>query len=282
MKPWREKRGYHIFQCRRCGFGQVRPKLSKKEVLSLYVQSGHDNTLDGIDRSSMLNANDVMQRELEYPNSSVDAKRIASNSKRLLQVDRELRALDIGAGYGFFSRAMTNEGFSVTAIESAHEERRIFTEINGFSPINTFFEDFRSQDQFDLVLMSHILEHACNPEEWIKHSSDLMRSGGILVIAVPHFNSVLRYAMQANEPFIIPPYHLNYFTIRSLRKLLSDSGFELILAHTISRLPIDRILAKHKIPRMGHFPFRIANQIFSRTVDALSLGSVLNVYARKR
>ena len=74
-----------------------------------------------------------MASEVEFPNSTVDARRLVSYAKELLGPCQEgkAKALDIGSGYGFFSRAALEQGFQVMAVNPARAENRIFQQLNG-------------------------------------------------------------------------------------------------------------------------------------------------------
>ena len=96
------------------------------------------------------------------------------------------KALDIGSGYGFFSRAALDQGFQVVAVNPAKAENRIFQQLNGFEPIPLFFEavDFGT-DKFDLVILSQVLEHLLDPLHVLVKVRKLIKPEGVLAIAVP-------------------------------------------------------------------------------------------------
>lgn len=83
--------------------------------------------------------------------------------------------------------------------------------MTGIAPVSTTFEEFKSERSYGVILMSQILEHASDPVAWMKKTHNLLELGGILAIAVPHFDSFTRRLMQEKEFYIIPPEHLNYF-----------------------------------------------------------------------
>ena len=70
----------------------------------------------------------VMASEAEFPNSTVDARRLVTYAKGLLGPcpEGKAKALDIGSGYGFFSRAALDQGFQVVAVNPA-EAKIVFS-----------------------------------------------------------------------------------------------------------------------------------------------------------
>jgi SAM-dependent methyltransferase len=226
----------------------------------------------------------VLEDEGEYPNATVDAKRIIGTIRRLRRPGRGARLLDVGCGYGFFSREAMDAGFDVVAIELAENERGIASEMTGLAPAACSFEEFEcAPESLSAILMSQILEHALDVNAWVAKAHRLLADGGVLAIAVPNFGSAFRMIMQEREPFICPPSHLNFFTSTSLCRLLRKHGFKVEATQWVSRLP-RRAFAK----RMPTGARRLvplidaASSIILRTLDALHLGRIVNVYARKR
>ena len=191
--------------------------------------------------------------------------------------------MDVGCGYGFFSREALSAGFDVIALELADNERKITKELTGLEATACSFEAFEcTPESLGVIFMSQILEHALDVNQWIKRSRDLLVDDGILAIALPNFGSIFRIIMQENEPYICPPAHLNFFCQNSLRTLLELHGFEVEAVHWISRIP-KRAFAK-RLPRLGKplAPlFNVASLASLKIIDALRLGMMINVYARK-
>ena len=273
---WTKKGAYSIFECPTCGFGQVLPKLTLADIHVLYDQSGHDS--QEVKRKNV-ELPDVLNKEKEYPNSTIDAKNIFQTC---LSISRSpLKSLlDIGAGYGFFSHEFLKQGFKVDAIEMAANEGKIFKELNGFEPYNCAFEEYKTDKLYSHILMSQILEHVIDPEDWIKRANALLEKEGLLIIALPNFGSIFKKVMHEKEPFIIPPYHLNYFTKKSLSQLLERNGFDIIEYKTISRLPFKKIFSKFPTPVVS--VLTILGNIVLKVIDFLSMGAIINVYARKK
>lgn len=270
---WNTKNSYNIYKCNNCGFAQVRPVLKVTDIREIYTNFGHNDV-------NIKSLSDIELSEKEYPNSTLDAERIV---KKVIQYNilNRRKVLDIGAGYGFFTKEFLKNGFLVDAIELAENEQRIFKELNSFTPHRCTFEEYNTSDTYTTILMSQILEHVRDPEEWIKKSNNLLEKGGLLVLALPHFDSIFRYILQKREPFICPPFHLNYFNKKSLTVLLKRNGFKIIKFHTISRIPFKRIFKRYKIPR-------IITSIVSgicinclNLIDIIERGSMINVYAIK-
>jgi 2-polyprenyl-3-methyl-5-hydroxy-6-metoxy-1,4-benzoquinol methylase len=282
-QPWRSKVNdgitYHIDRCVGCGYAFVNPRPDLLWLANWYSQSGHHTSqTEAANQSTTLEV--IMAREQSEPNSTFDSKRLITTIRDLLPKADPMSILDVGCGYGFFSLEAMKQGFSVTALELAREEIGIASKLLGLSPISTSFEDFVPPDEpFSAVLMSQILEHSFDVNLWVEKVNAILQTGGVFAIAVPNFNSFIRFFLNEREPYITPPAHLNYFTSESLKHLLRRHGFRIEEVQHISRIP-DSVLAKKLPARFVPFVSPLSGAIL-RTANEIKLGMIINVYARK-
>jgi 2-polyprenyl-3-methyl-5-hydroxy-6-metoxy-1,4-benzoquinol methylase len=227
----------------------------------------------------------VLAQESADPNSTLDAKRLASTMASLLRCKpgKLGRFLDIGCGYGFFSVEAIQEGFDVTALDLATNKRKVMREITGLEPLATSFEDFQSPPAaFSAVLMSQTLEHVSDINQWIAKASALLEDGGVLAIALPNFDNAFRYVLREKGPYIIPPEHLNFFNAKSLSKLLEKHGFKVERVQWVSRMP--RRVIRSRLPKAAA-PLVPVVDLLARAAfgacDACHLGLMVNIYGRK-
>ena len=164
-----------------------------------YATSGHRR--DAPDAGASLDA--VLRSEREFPNSTVDARRMIHTVRSLLrdQTGDRPALLDVGCGYGFFSREASAQGFAVTAIELASAERAIARSIADLEALNVPFEKFEAPAaSYSAILMSQILEHALDVHEWLEKARSLLREGGVIAIALPNFGSLIRRVLRGEDP----------------------------------------------------------------------------------
>ncbi|MAZ11366.1 MAG: hypothetical protein CMO71_00965 [Verrucomicrobiales bacterium] len=96
--------------------------------------------------------------------------------------------LDIGSGEGLHSKALTNAGKQVTAIDygdSVYYEKQVLAKSDACATIIADFNDYNFDCQYDAVWCSHVLEHQPNPNYFLKKIYSLLIDGGILAITVP-------------------------------------------------------------------------------------------------
>lgn len=244
-----------------------------------YRNFGHGATINPPTLAS------IMAAEAEDPNSTIDAKRMISTIKHLLADQHKMsgRLLDVGAGYGFFSKEAVNNDFKVVSLDIAENERNISSSVSGIDPISSTFEDLElDHSSMSVVLMSQILEHALDVEAWVTKAWQLLENEGVLAIALPNFGSLQRIILRENEPYICPPDHLNFFTPEALTVLLEKKGFVVEKIQHVSRVP--RRTIQRRVPKIATplaLPLCMIVNATLRIVDFLRFGSIINVYARK-
>jgi SAM-dependent methyltransferase len=88
-------------------------------------------------------------------------------------------------------------------------------------------ELFNLPGQFDVITMWHVLEHVHQLDDYMQALMRLLKDDGLLVIALPNFDSLDGHHYgQAWDGYDVPR-HLYHFHPASLRALAERSGFEL-------------------------------------------------------
>lgn len=284
IKTWRVKdvgnERYKLDLCGSCGYSFVNPRPSLSFLMNYYSLSGHGP--DGVEDGTV-NLESIIKREENNPNSNIDARRLIKTIKSLTQDSYNSKFLDVGCGYGFFSKEALDADFEVIALELAENDRAITKQMTGLNPVPCSFEEFEcAHESLSVVLMSQILEHALDINLWIRKSRAFLVNEGILAIALPNYGSIFRMIMQENEPYICPPAHLNFFTPNSLSRLLENHGFKVEVIQWVSRIP--KTTFEKRLPKFGKLLLPIihtASSALLNIVDALHLGMIINVYGRK-
>ncbi|WP_233430607.1 class I SAM-dependent methyltransferase [Leeuwenhoekiella palythoae] len=133
--------------------------------------------------------------------------------------------LDIGAGTGDFLNQAKKSGWKVTGIEPSPAARKRAFE----KGINLFEEEAEVGDRkFDVITMWHVLEHVPDVEKQIEWIKNHLSTDGVLIVAVPNFNS---YDAKYYKSFWAAwdvPRHLHHFSSKSIKTLFETNGFNLI------------------------------------------------------
>ncbi len=135
------------------------------------------------------------------------------------------KLFEIGSGEGFILELFEKQGFDVFGIEASENNLDIINKKLKKGKCETkFAEDISTiNKKFDLIIISHVLEHIINCRKIIFDLKNLLSDTGILFIEVPNCG---------NEKSLIDSVttqpHLHHFTKKSLQLLLEDLGFKII------------------------------------------------------
>ncbi len=262
---------YEIRHCRRCRSAYVWPRPPEAEMERYYRDDAYARRSD---ESS--GAGD----DAYHPTGMADARRMVGRCRRLTP---GTEFLDIGAGFGEFSRAAREFGFHVEACEPNPNARRAFRDRNGFEPDASMFDAHyasRRVGRFDVIFLSHVLEHTTDPAAFIALLPAVLRTAGLVAVAVPHFGSALSRLQGRNDVFISPPEHLNFFSRSGLIRLFERHGFCLEGLATVSKVPRGKYEQRIRIPLVRTAAWRGLYAGLSFW-NLFGRGMVINAYFRK-
>jgi len=88
--------------------------------------------------------------------------------------------------------------------------------------------------KFDYLTASQVIEHDPNPNEFMKAAYNKLQDQGYLILSFPNFDSPGRKIFGRKWLHWHVPYHVNYFSRKSFRLLVENSGFRIVKACTIT------------------------------------------------
>ena len=132
--------------------------------------------------------------------------------------------LELGSGEGFVLELFENRGFDVYGIEPSRDNLEIINKKlkRGKCEVG-FAENLQFDTKFDVIIMSHVLEHTVNCKEILSNLKNIISDKGILFIEVPNCENIDVLKHSINEQ-----PHIHHFTKKSLQKLLENSGFRIV------------------------------------------------------
>lgn len=250
----------NVCECCRHGFVVNRP--SKEELASFYAEARPGETQPPRARHHSREAWE-------------EAERMAGAIARL-SPGRGL-VLDVGAGEGGFSSALVRQGFRVHLLDAHPGVAEVAAGIPGSVSTCSTFEAFVSCEVFEAVLMSQVLEHAQDPAEWLAKARRLLAPSGLLAVAVPNFGGLYRI-LGTQDPFLIFPKHLNYFTPQSLSLAVKSAGLCVVEVRSSSLVAVRR--PNGVTPVLRQIAAKVWNPM-SRVWDRGCRGIILQAFARR-
>lgn len=180
----------------------------------------------------------------------------AEHAERFLKRHNKnvLRVAEIGPGGGQFAShwLAMHPGTDYTAIESDETCYDRLREIG--LRVHSSLDEIASDAEFDLVVISHVLEHTPDPVSFINGCTKHLAKGGVLFVEVP----CLDYKHKKDvEP------HLLFFDKPSFQFLLNTTGFEKAELGYFGRTITD---LKKKPRRFSHLLNALRNAMMVRGI----------------
>ncbi len=143
------------------------------------------------------------------------------------------KMLDIGAGTGYFVNHVQTHGVEVTGFEPDADARKQAKQNFAIELKASLEEILENNEEFDAISMWHVLEHVHELEKYFGHFQKLLKTRGVLAIAVPNYTS---YDGQFYKKFWAAydlPKHLWHFSPRSIKELAEANNFEHIKSYAM-------------------------------------------------
>jgi len=141
------------------------------------------------------------------------------------------RVLDIGCGAGHFLKVAIEKGWSAYGTEIASGA---FPQLAGLG-IQVFNGDVQAAGYpagyFDVIYCSEVIEHLPDPASVLREASRVLRTGGLLYITTPNYNSLSRRLL-GYKWRVFAKEHICYFAPRVLSRVLNENGFAKVRVST--------------------------------------------------
>ncbi|HQT42409.1 MAG TPA: class I SAM-dependent methyltransferase [Halothiobacillus sp.] len=141
------------------------------------------------------------------------------------------RLLDVGFGNGGFLKLASEMGWHAEGIDFDPKAVAV-AKARGLNVRCASAADLSAQnEQFDIITLSHVIEHVHDPIILLKDLYRLLKPGGILWLETPNLDSLGAKRFGRNWMALDPPRHLVLFNTDSLRNSLAQAGFGQISPH---------------------------------------------------
>ncbi len=144
------------------------------------------------------------------------------------------RVLEIGCATGELAAAargsMVIGRYEAIELSPAAEIACSRVDLLHTRPLRILLTERQLETAFDLVLMSHVLEHIDDPAAELRAIRQILAPAGALFLEVPNGSGNRRLPIDDNRS------HLHFFSATSLTRLLADAGLETVAVATDVRL----------------------------------------------
>lgn len=204
--------------------------------------------------------------------------------KRIEHLSNGKRILDVGCSNGAFMKAAERRGWSPEGVELETSSYQVALQ-NGLHVRNEDLLSCAFPDQaFDIVTMWQLIEHLSAPRELVAEIKRILRPGGLLVVSTPNIQSIAWKLLGERWGAVEPEVHLHLFTVKSLKYLIQDVGFETKAIETLDIKPSTLKkallrsqpgLAKNKSVSVAEFASKHSDEQIRLVFRALGLANLI-------
>lgn len=212
---------YTLNWCYECALGRIAEEFSREDVSKFYEIAYYTHGPTDARNQLKQSLLDRMIIHLAWRTDrgvGLTLDELGPSNNRTL--------FDIGCGDGNKLKQFAEAGFRVTGAEPDPLARRRASQFAQVfdGTAETLPHEIASR-RFDVVLLSHVLEHCIDIRASIANIRSIVAPNGTVIIEVPNNAARGFWTYGAEWPCADIPRHLNFFTEKSLRLALEVGGF---------------------------------------------------------
>ncbi|MFN0164935.1 MAG: methyltransferase domain-containing protein [Bryobacteraceae bacterium] len=210
---------------------------------------------------------------VHYP---IKTSRYSSHDFLWHTAGRNQRILELGCGEGFIASRLASMGHRVVGVDLLDQPKHADAMEcyfagdldHGLDRVRHYAES--AGKRFDLVLLMDVLEHLPNPEKVLAQCSRVLDSDGKVLVSLPNVANITVRLLLLSGRFdytargILDRTHLRFFTRKSARALLRETGYE-IVSEMITVIPLELALgltAENPVMRVLNRLLRLATVVW--------------------
>ena len=213
------KNDYTILKCTVCG------------LYSLETFDNYDKFVKEFYTAGYFDASE--EGKIGYADYSKEEPFVRKNArahlKRIKKLEPSGKLLDVGCAMGFSTDEAWRLGYDVWGIDvssyAINQAKKLLGDRVMAVPLHeAHFED----NAFDIVVMFDIIEHLADPRADLQIIHRALRLDGLLVLCTGDVKSLYARIMKTHYHFFAPPFHLHFFSVKTIRLLLRQAGFVVV------------------------------------------------------
>lgn len=223
---WDDRYGYRgtfpLLKCVQCGHAFLQAEFSPESLGDLYSKY--------YPRSSF----DLAGYQPYQESDGFNAWLNGDKSSTFRWVPRDVRVLDIGCGFGESLGYYKARGCDVYGVEADENIRRVADKFGYKVHVGLFDPSVYEPDYFDYVTMSQVIEHVTDPVQTLKGIAHVLKPGGVAILSTPNAGG---WGARVFGKYWInwhAPYHLQFFTLRSMQLAAEQAGLIVEKATTVT------------------------------------------------
>lgn len=149
-------------------------------------------------------------------------------------VPPKVKILDIGCGFGETLGYHNNRGCETYGVEVDENVNKIAEKYNLNIKIGFHNPKDYKSGYFDYITLDQVLEHERNPVKLLMNLTENLKENGKIIISCPNGNGIGNYLFRTKYINWHLPYHLHFFSKKSMKLCASKAGFKIINKKTVT------------------------------------------------
>lgn len=212
----RDSNEHKVFKCIRCGQVQINPIPTIDEDRNYYNNNSQAKTV----------FNSINMKVMKSKTAADVNRRFEIFKDR---INKNMKLLEVGCGYGFFVEHLKNKGYNIEGIEISNSRREygikeLGCEIHDINLLSKDVSDSQNE-KYDTIFLFHVLEHISEPEKFLNNIRKLLKKEGTLIIEVPNLDDHMLVRSEEYRNFYFQRAHITYFDKLTLTNLMIKSGY---------------------------------------------------------
>lgn len=101
--------------------------------------------------------------------------------------------------------------------------------------INSEIINYKPTKKFQVASLFHVMEHIENPAEMLNHiRAHIIAKDGVIIVQVPNYGAIERKVFKKRWFSFDVPRHVWQFNERSMKRLLNDTGYDVIRSYQLN------------------------------------------------
>ncbi|PCJ61791.1 MAG: hypothetical protein COA79_05705 [Planctomycetota bacterium] len=229
------------------GYYEAMPRPSTEELDKFYKEAYFK---EGVTTTYQITytEEELLQKEL------VSRKITRFIEQNIPSTQNKITSVEIGCGEGFLLKSCIDNSWDAHAVDYQKEPVEKFNNdvIKNFTEAHPgdYLNDVINQNKkYDVVMLQNVLEHVLDPKHLMTQLSKIIKSTGLIFVAIPNdFSEFQELAQKENkidrDYWFCPPQHLNYFNDKNIHDFAKSINMEIVDA--ITDFPIELYLWGNK------------------------------------
>ncbi len=198
-------------KCVYCGFVQVAEE--KQNLIYQYDETYFENS--------------------KYRDNNALEKEFARRKRLILKYCKNGRLLDYGCASGEFVRYIS-EIYEAEGCDISEDAVRIARGKDSLQQDRYYrvSEWEKIKKEYDVICMWDVIEHIANPCETLLRIKKRLRNNGYIFLSTPNIGALWAKVLKSKWPFMTPPEHLSFFSLRSINRLADLLDMEIVEWHS--------------------------------------------------